>query len=165
MILSGLSIWKTLNRSKSRGKLLWFWRWTKILFEFFLVNYSCSWYSFSFFLLFNQLNFFLVNHSYPLECSEKTLVNYSYFGSRPRSGTLTTIGLICFIICEDLHEQKFIEIAFDWEPNHIWLHTTLEGSWPHYMILEVVLGRPLNTFFWALTISWSRLLAHVWSGP
>ena len=29
-----------------------------------------------------------------------------------------------------------------------------------------VLGqRPLDTFFWALTISWSRLLARVWSGP
>ena len=27
------------------------------------------------------------------------------------------------------------------------------------------LGRPLDTFFWALTISWSRLLACVWSGP
>jgi hypothetical protein len=28
-----------------------------------------------------------------------------------------------------------------------------------------VLGRPLDTFFWALTISWSRLLARVYSGP
>ena len=30
-----------------------------------------------------------------------------------------------------------------------------------------VLGWPLDTFFWALTISrsWSRLLARVWSGP
>jgi hypothetical protein len=28
-----------------------------------------------------------------------------------------------------------------------------------------VLGQPLDTFFWALTISWSRLLARVWSGP
>jgi hypothetical protein len=29
-----------------------------------------------------------------------------------------------------------------------------------------VLGRrPLDTFFGALTISWSRLLARVWSGP
>jgi hypothetical protein len=29
-----------------------------------------------------------------------------------------------------------------------------------------VLGQgPLDTFFWALTMSWSRLLAHVWSGP
>ena len=27
------------------------------------------------------------------------------------------------------------------------------------------LGQPLDTFFWALTISWARLLAHVWSGP
>ena len=30
---------------------------------------------------------------------------------------------------------------------------------------EGALGRPLDTFFWALTISWSRLLARVWSGP
>jgi hypothetical protein len=28
-----------------------------------------------------------------------------------------------------------------------------------------VLGRPLDTFIWALTITWSRLLARVWSGP
>ena len=28
-----------------------------------------------------------------------------------------------------------------------------------------VLGRPLDTLFWALTISWKRLLARVWSGP
>ena len=28
-----------------------------------------------------------------------------------------------------------------------------------------VLGRPLDTFFGALRISWSRLLARVWSGP
>ena len=27
------------------------------------------------------------------------------------------------------------------------------------------LGRHLDTFFWALTISWSRLLARVRSGP
>ena len=28
-----------------------------------------------------------------------------------------------------------------------------------------VLERPLDTFFWALTLSWSRLLARVRSGP
>ena len=28
-----------------------------------------------------------------------------------------------------------------------------------------MLGRPLDTFFWALTISWSRLLARVRNGP
>ena len=58
-----------------------------------------------------------------------------------------------------------IEIAFGWGPSHIWLHTTLEGSWPHHMILEVCCDGLLDTFFWALTTSWSRLLAHVWSGP
>ena len=30
--------------------------------------------------------------------------------------TLTTVGLFYFIMCEDLHEYKFIEIAFGWEP-------------------------------------------------
>ena len=29
----------------------------------------------------------------------------------------------------------------------------------------VVMGQYLDTFFWTLTISWSRLLACVWSGP
>ena len=56
-------------------------------------------------------------------------------------------------------------MAFGWGPRHIWLQNTLQGPWPHYMMLEVVLGRPLDTFFWALTIPWSRLLDHVWSGP
>jgi hypothetical protein len=28
-----------------------------------------------------------------------------------------------------------------------------------------VLGQPLDTFYWVLPIPWSRLLAHVWSGP
>jgi hypothetical protein len=28
-----------------------------------------------------------------------------------------------------------------------------------------VLGRPLDTLFWALKISWSQLSARVWSGP
>ena len=34
-----------------------------------------------------------------------------------------------------------------------------------YMMFGGVLGRPLDTFFWALTIPWSRLLAHVGGGP
>jgi hypothetical protein len=56
--------------------------------------------------------------------------------------------------------------------NSIWLsarshmasHTTW-GSVTTLHDLGGVLGRPLNTFFWALAISWSRLLARVWSGP
>ena len=51
--------------------------------------------------------------------------------------TLRTVDLFYFNLCEDPHESKFIEIAFGWGPHHIRLHTTLEGPWPHYMILEV----------------------------
>jgi hypothetical protein len=51
--------------------------------------------------------------------------------------TFTTIGLFYFNMFEDPHEWKFIEKAFGWGRGHIWLHTTLEGFWPHYMILEV----------------------------
>ena len=61
--------------------------------------------------------------------------------------------------------KKFIEIAFGWGPNHIWFHTTLEGPWPHFMMLEVCWDGLWTLFTWALTISWSRLLARVWSGP
>ena len=78
--------------------------------------------------------------------------------------TLTTVNLFYFIMCEDLHKYKFIEIALGWRPNHEWLHTTLEVRRPHCMILEVWWDG-LWTFFWALTISWSRILACVWSGP
>ena len=57
--------------------------------------------------------------------------------------------------------------------NSIWLrtrsHMTSHYTWgsattPRDFGGE--LGRwPLDTLCWALTISWSRLLAHVWSGP
>ena len=50
--------------------------------------------------------------------------------------TLTTVGLFHIIVCGDPHEYTFIEIPFRWGPGHIWLHTILEGPWPHYMILE-----------------------------
>ena len=70
-----------------------------------------------------------------------------------------------FIMIEDPHEQEFIEIGFARGSGHVWLHTTLEGPWPHYMIWEVCWDSPLDTFFWALTTSWSRLLARAWSRP
>ena len=43
--------------------------------------------------------------------------------------------------------------------------TTFEDPWPHYMILEVCWDGFLDTFFWALTFSWSRLLARVSKWP
>ena len=77
--------------------------------------------------------------------------------------TLTTVGLFYFIMCDDPHELKFIGIAFGWGPGHIWLHTSLESPWLHNF--GGVLGQPLDTFFWALSILWSQLLARVWSDP
>ena len=53
-------------------------------------------------------------------------------------------------------------MVFGWGPNHIWLHTTLEDPWAHYMMLEVGWDGLWNLPFGALTISWSQLLAHVW---
>ena len=61
-------------------------------------------------------------------------------------------------------------IEVDW--NSIWLRVQSHMT-SHYTRGSVttvhdfggVVGRPLDTFFWALTISWPRLLAHVWSGP
>ena len=77
---------------------------------------------------------------------------------------LTAVDLFNLIMCDEPHEHKFIEIVFGWGPSHIWLHTIVEGPWPHYVVLEV--SGDLWTLFWgALTISWSWLLACVWSGP
>jgi hypothetical protein len=50
--------------------------------------------------------------------------------------------------------RKSFKIAFGWGGPK----TTLRG-------FGSVLGGPLDTFFWALTILWSPLLAHVGSGP
>ena len=40
---------------------------------------------------------------------------------------LTTVDLFHFVMCEDPHEQKFIEIAFGPGHGNIWLQTTLEN--------------------------------------
>ena len=56
--------------------------------------------------------------------------------------------------------------------NSIWLraqsHMASHYTWGPVTTLrdfEGVLRRPLDTFIWALAISWSRLLARVWIGP
>jgi hypothetical protein len=80
--------------------------------------------------------------------------------------TLTTIDFILFYhVRGPAWIKKFIERAFGWGPGHTWLHTTLEGPCPHYIILKVCWNGLWTLFFWALTILWSRLLARVWSGP
>ena len=47
--------------------------------------------------------------------------------------------LIYYILScmKTLLEYKFIKPTFGWGLGHIWLHTTLEGPWPQYTILQV----------------------------
>ena len=73
-----------------------------------------------------------------------------------------------FILFYHVWGSAWIEIHW----NNIWLrswsNTASQYIWGSVTTLHDfggVLGRPLETFFWALTISWSRLLARVWSGP
>ena len=61
-------------------------------------------------------------------------------------------------------------IKFHW--NSIWLrareHMASHYTWGSVTTLDDfggVLGRPWDNFIWALRISWSRLLARVWSSP
>ena len=51
--------------------------------------------------------------------------------------------------------KTFIEVTFGWEPGHIWFHTTLEGPWPHYMILEVCWDS-----LWTLSFGLSQFHGH-----
>ena len=46
-------------------------------------------------------------------------------------------------------------MAIGWGPGHIWLHTTLEGPWPHYMILEVSWDG-----LWTLSFGLSKFHGH-----
>jgi hypothetical protein len=73
---------------------------------------------------------------------------------------LTTVGLFYLPTWVDIH----------W--NNIWLrawsYMTSHYTWGSVTTLHDfggVLGQPLDIFFWALIISWSQLLARVWSGP
>ena len=60
---------------------------------------------------------------------------------------LRTLTIYSIVSCLRTHMNKnSLKLAFAWEPNHIWLHTTPEGPWPHYMILKVCWGRPLDTY-------------------
>jgi hypothetical protein len=77
------------------------------------------------------------------------------------------------------HNCWFILLYHVWGPtwikihrNSIWLralsHMTSLYTWESVTTVHGfggALWRPLNTFFWALTFSWSRLSARVWKWP
>ena len=63
-----------------------------------------------------------------------------------------------------VHARVYLQYLKSALPEHMTSHYT----WRSVTTLNDFggnLGQPLETLFWALTISWSRLLAHVWSGP
>ena len=82
-------------------------------------------------------------------------------GGRPNTkpgdhGTPNTHNCWCIILYH-VWGSTWIEIhwAFGWGPSHIWLHTTLEGPWPHYMILEIC-----QDGLWTLCFGLSQLHGH-----
>jgi hypothetical protein len=96
----------------------------------------------------------------------------SPLGGRPNTklggcGTLNTYNC-WFILFYHVWGSAWIESHW----NSIWLqarsHKTSHYTWRSVTTLHDfggVLGQPLDTFFWALKISLSQLLARVWSGP
>ena len=76
----------------------------------------------------------------------------------------TTNELVYLVLFKDPAWIEVIEIAFGWGCGHIWLHNYTWGPVATLHDSGSVLGQPVDTFFWARTISWSRLLARVWSG-
>jgi len=60
-----------------------------------------------------------------------------------------------FILVYHMWGPTWIEIAFGWGLGHIWLHTTLEGLWPYYMILEVCWDG-----LWTLSFGLSQFHGH-----
>jgi hypothetical protein len=90
------------------------------------------------------------------------------FNTRPGDhGTPNAHNRWVILFC---HVWGHAFIGIHW--NIIWLrvrsHMTSHYTWGYMTILhdfEGVLGWPLDTFFWALTISWSWHLGHVWSCP
>ena len=77
----------------------------------------------------------------------------------------TTVDLFYFY-----HVWRRAWIEFHWKKHLVedWWHMASHYTWV-YVTMSIlhdfggVFGRPLDTFYWALTSSWSRLLACLWS--
>ena len=97
-------------------------------------------------------------------CFTVTWTNFKHKTGRPWHSECSQLLILSILSCV-IHM-----IRIHW--YNFWLRTqsqmTSHYTWGSVITLHVfggVLGQPLDTFFWALTISWSQLLARVWSGP
>ena len=73
-----------------------------------------------------------------------------------------------FILFYHVWGPAWIEFCWNSTWLRIWSHMAFHYTWGSVTTLYDfggVLGWPLETFIWALTILWSRCLARVWSGP
>ena len=74
----------------------------------------------------------------------------------------------CIILFYHVWEPAWIEIHWNSIRLRARLHMTSYYTWGPVTTLHDfggALGRPLDTFIWALAITWSQHLARVWSGP
>ena len=63
--------------------------------------------------------------------------------------------ILFYHVWETRMNRQSLKIAFGWRPGHIWLHTTLQGPWPHYMILKVCWDS-----LWTLSCGLSQSRGH-----
>ena len=94
-------------------------------------------------------------------------------GSRPNTklgdhGTMNAHNHLSILFFYHVLGPKWRELQWNSIWLRTWSHMALHYTWGFVTTLHDfggVLGRPLNTSFWALIISWSRFLGRVWSGP
>ena len=71
--------------------------------------------------------------------------------TKPGDHGTPNVDIHCFILFNHVRGPTWIKTHQNssWlrARSHTALHTTLEGPWPHYMILEVVWDGLLDTFF------------------
>ena len=99
---------------------------------------------------------------------KKILLETSLTQNQEKTMALRTLTAVDYVLFYHVWGSAWIEI----HRNSILLrarsHMASHHTWGPVTTLHAfggVLGRPLDTFVWAVTISWSRLLARVWSGP
>ena len=77
--------------------------------------------------------------------------------TKPRDHNALNAHNRWFILNYHVRGPTWIDMHWNniwWGPDHIWLHATLEGLWPHYMMLEVCWDDSL----WTLSFGLSQLL-------